>query len=64
MSTLIVHPTPDKLEGLTAFLKALKIDFEKRDEEYDPEFVAKIKRGDEAHLRGDYTAIKVEYLWK
>ena len=32
--------------------------------EYDPEMVAKVKRGQEAFRRGDYKIIKTEDLWK
>lgn len=31
---------------------------------YDPEMVAKVKRGQEAFRRGDYKIIKTEDLWK
>ena len=65
METLIVHPTPDKLEALKAFLKALKIDFEKSP--YSPEFEAKMKRADEDKQAGrgrKITLEELEGLWK
>ena len=31
--------------------------------EYDPEMVAKVKRGQAAFARGDYKIIKTEDLW-
>lgn len=31
--------------------------------EYDPEMVAKVKRGQAAFARGDYKIIKTEELW-
>lgn len=63
METLIVRPTPDKPDALKAFLKALKIDFEKG-EAYSPEFEAKMKRADEEKKEGRYKVIKTEDLWK
>ena len=66
MQTLTVTPeTPEKLEALLAFLTALKIEFKpKKEKPYNPEFVAKIKRGEEAKARGDYRTIAIEDLWK
>lgn len=67
MSTLIVHPTPDKLEALKAFLKALKIDFEVGAEKVNPEFEAKMKRADADKKAGKgrkVTLEELEGLWK
>ena len=48
METLIAHPkNKEQLAALKAFVKALKIDFETKKSPYNPEFVAKIKRGQE-----------------
>lgn len=79
MGTLIVHPkNKEQLSVLKAFMKALKISFEEDKDEivskkdkvsepvvsYDPEFVKKIKRGEEEFKSGKFTAIKTKDLWK
>ena len=46
METLIFQPdNQEQLKALKAFAKALKISFKTADKPYDPEFVAKIKKG-------------------
>ncbi|ADY52887.1 hypothetical protein Pedsa_2339 [Pseudopedobacter saltans DSM 12145] len=64
METLIVRPeNKEQLEAIKAFLKALKINFEKKEytENYDPEFVKTIKVAEE---RADYKTIDPHNLWE
>ena len=49
METLIVHPeNKEQLAAIKAFMKALKINFEKRSDEskYNPDFVKMIKKAE------------------
>jgi len=63
METILVYPkNHGKLEALKAFLKALKIDFEKSP--YNPDFVAKIKRSDEDIKAGRTFKISLDEIWK
>jgi len=63
METILVYPeSPDKMEALKAFLKALKIDFEKSP--YNRDFVAKIKRSDEDIKAGRTSKISPDDIWK
>jgi hypothetical protein len=63
METILVYPkNREKLEALKAFLKALKIDFEKSP--YNPDFVAKIKRSDEDIKAGRTSKISLDEIWK
>ena len=62
METLIVHPeNKEQLSAVKAFLKALKISFEKKElENYNPEFVKMIL---DAKKRGNYTTIDPKDIW-
>ncbi|RDC55519.1 hypothetical protein DU508_14625 [Pedobacter chinensis] len=65
METLIVHPkNKEQLMALKAFVKALKIDFTTEKSPYNPEFVAKIKRGEAQIKAGKGVKIAIEDLWK
>ena len=69
METLIVEPQNKKqLAAVKAVLKALNVNFWKTDEvPYNADFVAKIKRGDEALQRGEgkkMTLEELDELWK
>ena len=65
METLIVRPdNNEKLIALKAVLKAMKIDFEKTASPYNPEFVAKIKQGDEDVKAGRTTKVSLDDIWK
>jgi len=65
METLTLHPkNKEQLNALKAFAKALKIDFETEKSPYNPEFVAKIKRGQEQIKAGKGIKIAIEDLWK
>lgn len=55
METLIIHPKDkSQLTTVKAVLKALKVPFEKAEEEspYNPEFVAKIRRSQKQAREG------------
>lgn len=65
METLIVHPkNEEQSTALKAVMKVLKIDFETGESPYNPEFVAKIKRGQEQVKAGKGVKIAIEDLWK
>lgn len=65
METIIAHPkNKEQLIALKAFMKALKVDFETEKSPYNPEFVAKIKRGEEQIKAGKGVKIAIEDLWK
>ena len=65
METIIVHPkNKEQLSAIKAFIKALKIDFTIEKSPYNPEFVAKIKRGQEQIKAGKGVSISIEDLWK
>lgn len=58
-----------QIEAIKAFMKALKIKFElsKDESPYDPEFVAKIKQGDEDLKNGKgrkVTLDEIDSSWK
>jgi len=64
METIIVHPkNEEQSTALKAVMKVLKIDFE-TESPYNPEFVAKIKRGQEQVKAGKGVKIAIEDLWK
>ncbi|TCD08541.1 hypothetical protein EZ449_11905 [Pedobacter frigidisoli] len=65
METLIAHPkNEEQATALKAVMKVLKIDFETEESPYNPEFVAKIKRGQEQIKAGKGIKIAIEDLWK
>jgi len=67
MSTLLVHTQDNnQLNATEAFLKALKIPFEKVDDtnEYDPEFVAKIEKSLQQAAEGKVVKIDLDDIWK
>ena len=68
MSTLLVHTQDaDQLKATKAFLKALKIPFEKiNDDErpYNPEFVAKIEKSMQQADEGKVVKIDLNDIWK
>lgn len=65
METLTLHPkNKEQLAAIKAFIKALKIDFTTEKSPYNPEFVAKIKRGEAQMKEGKGVKIAVEDLWK
>ena len=65
--TFIANPIDAAQEkAVEAIFKALKVPYKKTKDEspYDPEFVAKIKRGEEASKRGEGMKINMAELWK
>jgi len=65
MKTLIVQPdSKEKLDAIKAFMKALKISFEETKSPYNPEFVAKIKQGEEDIKAGKTKKISLDDVWK
>ena len=65
METLIVQPdSKEKADAIKAFMKALKISFKAAKPTYNPEFVAKIKKGDEDIKAGKTKKISLDDVWK
>lgn len=67
METFIVQPkNQDERNAIEAFFKELNISFKTEDREnlYDAEFVAKIKRGDQDVASGRTTKITLDDIWK
>lgn len=65
MEILTLHPkNKEQLNALKAFSKALKIDFGTEESPFNPEFVAKINRGQEQIKAGKVIKIVIEDLWK
>lgn len=68
-TNIIAHPeNASQVEAIKAFMKALKIKFEiSKDNPYDPEFVAKIKKSQQDYKEGKGTTVTVDELnslWK
>jgi hypothetical protein len=64
METLIIHAENNKLEGLLNYLKTCNISFEKKEESYNAEFVAKIRESEADYKAGRYKKIETADLWK
>ncbi|MBW8332499.1 MAG: hypothetical protein K0M40_10800 [Prolixibacteraceae bacterium] len=65
METLIVQPdSKEKSDAIKAFMKALKISFEATQSPYNPDFVAKIKQGEEDIKAGNTRKITLDDVWK
>lgn len=65
METLIVQPdSKEKSDAIKAFMKALKISFKETKSPYNPEFVAKIKQGEEDIKAGKTRKISLDDVWK
>lgn len=68
MATITLHydGRSASAKSLLEFLRTLsfvKVS-EEKDPEYDPEMVAKVRRGREDFKKGNYKIIKTEDLWK
>lgn len=64
METLIVHPeNKEQLVAIKAFMKALKINFEKKADEspYNPDFVEMVKK---AERNASYKTVDPNNLWE
>ncbi len=66
MESITVHPqNKEQSIALEIILKAMNIPFEKEPESpYNPEFVAKIKRGEKAAKEGKGMKVDMANLWK
>lgn len=66
METILAHPeNNEQVEIIKAFLKALKIKFESKEEpNYNTEFVQKILEGKKEIEEGKGVKIALEDLWK
>lgn len=56
----IVQPeTAEQVNALKAFMQALKIKFEvSKEEEYNPDFVAKVEESRQQYKRGEYVSVE------
>ncbi len=65
METLIIHPkNKEQLAAIKAFVKALKIDFTTKKENYNPEFVVEVLEGVEERKSGKPgLEINVDKMW-
>ncbi|REA60426.1 hypothetical protein DSL64_15055 [Dyadobacter luteus] len=52
METIIVHPSKSQEKAVIAFLEALKVPFEKKEEQLPPHVLEGIKRGQEDFRAG------------
>ncbi len=66
METITVHPqNKEQSNALEIILKAMNVPFEKEEESpYNPEFLAKIKRGEKAAKEEKTMKVNVANLWK
>lgn len=68
METMIIYPkSKAQVSALETIFKEMKIPFEKARTSvspYNPEFVAKIKRGEKAAKEGRGLKVNMENLWK
>ena len=65
METLIVRPdSKEKSDAIKAFMKALNISFEVAESPYNPDFVAKIKQGEEDIKAKTTRKITLDDIWK
>ncbi|RWY55579.1 DUF2683 family protein [Mucilaginibacter gilvus] len=65
MTTIIVHPKDEQqLEAIKALLKTAEVSFEEENDDYDPEFVAMVLKGDEEIKAGKGSKVDVKNLWK
>jgi hypothetical protein len=67
METIVVHPeNKQQSAAIKAFLKALKINFEKHDKDiYNPEFVEQVLQGEAARKSGKKgVRVDTSDLWK
>jgi len=69
MQTLVAHPQNEAQDkALRAVMEALKVPYDEEpdtsESPYNPEFVAKIKRGEEEAKKGNGLKINMQELWK
>lgn len=64
METLIVRPeSKEQLVALKAFMKAMKIKFQKDEQPYNHEFIAKMECAEEDAKSGRTTKIEPADIW-
>jgi hypothetical protein len=64
METLIVQPeNKEQLKALKAFMKAMKIKFQKEDKPYSPEFINKMQQAEDDIKAGRTTKIEPGDIW-
>jgi len=64
METLIVQPeNKEQLVALKAFMKAMKIKFQKEEKPYSQGFIAKMERAEEDIKAGRTTKIEPADIW-
>lgn len=62
METITIHPrSKEETKAFEQMAKALNIPFEKSN--YNPEFVAKVKKGDKDRKQGNFKIINTQDLW-
>ena len=66
MVSITAQPkTKEQFEAVKAFLKALKIPFQKSEESsYNPEFVEKIRKSEKSVKEGRIHKIALDEIWK
>jgi hypothetical protein len=65
MGTLIVQPdSQEKLDAIKAFMNALKISFEETKSPYNPDFIDKIRKGEDDIRKGNTEKISLDDVWK
>lgn len=66
MAPVTIHPQDQKQwNALKIIFEAMNVPFEKEEESfYNPEFVAKIKRGEQAAKEGKGMKVDMSDLWK
>jgi predicted adenine nucleotide alpha hydrolase (AANH) superfamily ATPase len=63
MESITIHPkSKEEIKAFEQMAKALNVPFEKS--KYNPDFLAKIKRGEKDKKSGNFKVIKTEDLWK
>jgi hypothetical protein len=62
----IAHPiSPEQVNALKAFMKALKIEFETtHEDDYNPEFVSKILKSKKQYKDGEYISVQQKDIKK
>ncbi|RYX87203.1 hypothetical protein EON73_01880 [bacterium] len=64
METLIVQPeNKEQLKALKAFMKAMKIRFQKEEKPYSQEFITKMVQAEEDIQAGRTTKIEPADIW-
>jgi hypothetical protein len=66
MAPVTIHPKDQQQwSALKIIFEAMDVPFEKEEESpYNPEFVAKIKRGEKAAKEGKGMKVDMDNLWK